>query len=120
MIEPRDLRIGNFVNVKRFGVDIPATIESGKDIDENIDLISAIPLTEEWLIKWGLEKINKNEFSLEIDNGLSILHQSCNYIYLKYNEIECEVSMIEYKYVNQLQNLYFALTGKELEVKGES
>ena len=72
--------------------------------------IEPIPLTEEWLLKFGFEKnknsdlyfrLNNYEYFIEngiIDNG-----------YSRMNEISV-------KYVHQLQNLYFALTGKELEI----
>src|SRR6478736_1851321 len=54
-----ELRIGNMIYVERFGINIVATIESGYDIDEvgHTKLSSqGIPLTEEWLMKFGFEQ----------------------------------------------------------------
>lgn len=74
-----------------------------------------IPLTEEWLLRFGFEKI--------VTNGIEFVK------YSKYKTFEIEVSLfvMDYKlvtindfeinYVHQLQNLYFALTGEELEIK---
>lgn len=60
--------------------------------------LSFIPLTEEWLNKLGVKQIAMNKFK-HISSGLDL---ECSY---------------ELKYVHQLQNLYFALTGKELQLK---
>ena len=72
-----------------------------------------IPLTEEWLIKLGFKKNNywfKNDNMLRfglIDNQLhcSIGNDESGFLYNRIN------------YVHQLQNLYFALTGEQLEFK---
>ena len=74
---------------------------------------SSIPLTEEWLLKFGFEEegesFNLNDFSIELigDDG-----RWCTYFFDTYHSVECSLSLI--KYVHQLQNLYFALTGEEL------
>ena len=75
-----------------------------------------IPLTEEWLLKFGFVDKNYtlelkakrktivfNWFSKVVSTG-----KRSGYYSRKYRHI---------KYVHQLQNLYFALTGEELEVK---
>ena len=78
--------------------------------------LEPIPLKEDWLIKLGFEcltnsveeRFRKGDFNwysslgsvvIELDNGISSydLHTDC-------------------KYVHQLQNLYFALLGEELEI----
>lgn len=68
-----------------------------------------IPITEEWLLKFGFHKINESY----IKNAF--LFTNCNSIYkflYKLSIIENEL-----KYVHQLQNLYFALTGEELIIE---
>lgn len=80
----------------------------------NISDLSPIPLTEEWLLKFGL----KNE------NGFFKWHRSAIY---KRNEIwiygilgddnNSYYHVSELKCVHQLQNLYHALTGEELTLK---
>jgi hypothetical protein len=97
-----------------------------------IELIEPIPLTEEWLIKFGFEKsIDGFEMSkditirnnngwvkemvfFQIDDGLCGV--SLRDIYDS-GEKETYVIEIDIEYVHQLQNLYFALTNIELTIK---
>jgi len=75
--------------------------------------IHPIPLTEEWLLKFGFDYDNETStYSLltslrKCDLCIDILLSDGEYFW-KY---------VELKYVHQLQNLYFALTGNELEIK---
>lgn len=78
-----------------------------------------IPLTEEWLLKFGFTKSKKN-FSLGVHqklfSGVMIfifdkLLQKWIFSIGKYKDIT------RVQYVHQLQNLYFALTGEELKLK---
>ena len=74
-----------------------------------IDKINSIPLTEEWLLKFGFEKdneLNFVKFSFKV-------HFWSNYNSYMYGWIG---GNIEIKYVHQLQNIYFALTGQELTI----
>mgnify|MGYP003148218537 CR=1 FL=1 len=70
-----------------------------------------IPLTEEWLVKFGF-----------VENSISI----GSYAYLRIEKDLTFAVGVPYesggnsralKHVHQLQNLYFALTGTELELK---
>jgi len=73
------------------------------------DEIKPIPLTEDWLIKFGLSWLVRGE-RYRIINDIQI-------------ELERKFVLIETtiiarcQYVHQLQNLYFALTGEELTIK---
>ena len=71
-----------------------------------------IPLTEEWLIKFGFIKFN----------GWFFLETRFTSIYISPLTGYCSIGANEeydfpYKvlYIHQLQNLYFALTGEELK-----
>ena len=68
-----------------------------------------IPLTEEWLLKFGFE--SDDEFIFEKD--IRICKTKQGYVYFDFSVMDpiCDV-----KYVHQLQNLHFALTGEELEL----
>lgn len=68
-----------------------------------------IPLTEEWLLKFGFEH---REFSF--DKGSFFLSKrrfKNEYLY------QAHTHRFQVKYVHQLQNLYFALTSEELNIK---
>jgi len=65
-----------------------------------------IPLTEEWLLKFGFKNLSIGLFEL-IHNNVIGYRLS----------IEGQYGYEEIKYIHQLQNLYFALTGEELTIK---
>lgn len=89
------------------------------DYHLNIENVQPIPLTEEWLLKFGFEKvihayvmgIHNRIFSGLMKFQFDRLLQMWVFSVGKYKDI----TRIEY--VHQLQNLYFALTGDELEIK---
>ena len=118
MIKTNELRIGNlvFLNDKQ---KVWKILE-GFDIDEMTEnsTVDPIVLTEEWLSKAGFEKSFTNDFWYSIKIGDKRLLVST----LGNIEIEkWDRTMIAFpdicKYVHQLQNLYFALTGNELNIK---
>ena len=72
-----------------------------------------IPLTEEWLIeKMKFHKQNNQIYSIGLK--LFISWWNTNSIEI---DINGEVLEINCKYVHELQNIYFALTGEELTIK---
>lgn len=109
MIQANELRIGNFVN--HFGVTV---INAGMivEFDNHPNRINPIPLTEEWLMKFGFEEYCggwENNIRLEY-----VPEMSCYQFDTDGGRIIQTRPII---YIHQLQNLYFALTGKELEIK---
>lgn len=122
-----ELRIGNRIIyeatthiVTAIGVIYPEDVVSVWENDKETpyrhkeDEIDPIPLTEEWLLKFGAVKTFDNwQFTISV--GAITLHFRRN------NEWYSELGGIylgsKIKYVHQLQNLYFALTGNELELK---
>lgn len=84
----------------------------------NIKQSKPIPLTEEWLVKFGFKTNQyKDEFTLFHNNYEYLL--DCAYTDEGvFNFVVDSTCMdIDVKYVHQLQNLYFALTKEELEIK---
>lgn len=85
-------------------------------------------LTEDWLLKFGFEKdgttyphekcflleIGEKSFYCNITKGLNLFFQHSKVLG---DNWYCVANAEVLKYVHQLQNLYFALTGQELEVK---
>ena len=114
-MEAKELRIGNYVQDEDghivqmeliyFSVIFKCRLSE--------DDIYPIPLTEEWLLKFGFENIDTNE------NG------GDNYWYLSKGDFMLDRSFqslqmntgFDLSHVHQLQNLYFALTGEELTIK---
>ena len=110
MIQPQELRIGNYVRLKK-KITIDENIVKIKPNDFlTLDYFQPITLTEEWFLKFGAKLFpwgyvlndflikytkanNKNHYWLEVGNG----------------------KRIEFHYVHTLQNFY-ALTNQELKI----
>ena len=75
----------------------------------DIELIEPIPLTEDWLLKFGFEK--DNEY---YSKGTKHYHLPSKSFYSGNDHVSGGNVDARIKYVHQLQNLYFALTGEEL------
>jgi hypothetical protein len=114
-----ELRIGNWFNEDMTtGSYSQITAEQILDLydDPLDDFYQPIPLTEEWLLKFGLEFVTDTWYL----KGFAIWETECGdekgnteigYFY----ELR-EVGMMDrhIKYVHELQNVYFALTREEL------
>ena len=133
-METKELRIGNWVNIPTGGdIQIPAFPRKIKGITKFGELdftepsypephlfhfnhCGGILLTEEILLKIGFEKINHihgysfYSLSKSKKNKCHIDIYDTQTKYMGYLVNHCE-------YVHELQNLFFALTGKELEIK---
>lgn len=92
-------------------------VKNKEGIEEFCDF-EPIPLTEEWLLKFGFEKSNNNTEFYTFDlSKLSIHLKSKQYADGRtYFNSWCIIEK-QIEYVHQLQNLYFALTQEELKIK---
>jgi hypothetical protein len=82
--------------------------------------LNPIPLTEEWLLKFGFEKddvFNKIFTYLRLhDLCINKLSFRKSEGFICYDGFKYRTLLKHIQYVHQLQNLYFALTGKELVI----
>ena len=134
-MEARELRIGNIIECSPIGdtykdrnpyhgkniFEVVGTfrhsvnLELGFGATQTIDIsyTKPIPLTEDWLIKFGFKK-SKHWYTIggiSISADLNRLTHEVNGTHVEfYNQFKCP------EYVHQLQNLYFALTGEELTI----
>jgi len=117
-MEAKELRISNLVHliadVHENEPDLLIwELEDYEFYENKMEYIKPIPLTEEWLLKFGFE----------VDYGCIILSNKRGVITIEEDlaEISSTINhdgfMAPCKYVHQLQNLYFALTGEELTIK---
>jgi hypothetical protein len=125
MIKTNELRIGNLVSQNGF-FGYVYSIESALPKQEQrfsdkdlvtlfdngmttvtIDEINPIPLTEKGLINFGFSELEKNYRTFFVNNKFKLEMSNGGNIY--YNKIWIP-------YVHSLQNLYFALTGVELQL----
>ena len=111
-----ELRIGNWLI--RLDGSVFQTNASDINIIDRMPIHlrpKPIPLTEEWLLKFGFgyrDSISYSGWYSPIHAGRSIRIYKDGVWGYKY--AYSEVSLV---YVHQLQNLYFALIGEELEIK---
>jgi hypothetical protein len=123
-MKAEDLRLNNWVEIKDQEVKTYAQVEGIGNLQHvagqlwSIEELEPIPLTEEWLtrfgfnddgfkqyefINWGI-KVKKDPHAISESNWI-VFHGFMN----QFSEL------VSLKHVHQLQNLYFALTGEELQ-----
>lgn len=113
-MEAKELRIGSWVLFGEAKMEIDAN--DFKDCDANglmHQLYKPIPLTEEWLIKFGFEA-DGNTWDAPNDRWKITVERE------DFETFELMISenfVSSFEEVHQLQNLYFALTGEELTIK---
>lgn len=120
-MEAKDLRIGNWVHNDEVGefqcnADTISFLE--KEPFKNIlNPIEAIPLSEQWLKRFGAASAFPNDPQNNVLQlgELAMLLQSEGNLFVQVDFNEAEGMTI--KYVHQLQNLYHALTGHELNIE---
>jgi hypothetical protein len=131
-MEARELRIGNYYQNKSNDLELKyKEIQYVEDILYVSVYCDAIPLTEEWLIKFGFEKVIYDsdetgygtDYELDI-KGVGCISYSDDFSCALFGSKESSKHELGFlpnwdncKHVHSLQNLYFALTGEELKIK---
>ena len=115
-MKAQDLRVGNYVEIngetyilQDVGQFTVIAEQYKNPLTAGIfeyGLVKGIPLTEEWIIKLGLLQDEPGYYEIAPNVTINI----DNHIYSGRHHIR------EIKYVHQLQNIIYDLTGKELEL----
>ncbi|WP_027378163.1 hypothetical protein [Chryseobacterium daeguense] len=120
-MDVKELRIGNLANHSELGIveiiavgkDYIHCTYNGETFYESVGRFSPIPITFEWLLKLGF-----------IEGGLSLMRSVKNDVWLEWDRntiaityFSKEILIETIKYIHQLQNLHFVLTGEELQIK---
>lgn len=109
-----ELRIGNYITQPNGDNSVFRLEAEDEEVNTYpIEYISPIPLTEDWLVKFGFID---DQISFELNGFMLGWYRNDEFYYLPTNQITVR-NKIQIKYVHQLQNLYFALTGEELTIK---
>jgi hypothetical protein len=140
-MKAQELRLGNLVAAEVNGEwnDCVGVYDLNEDelngFKSYLRQAAGIPLTEEWLLKFGFIKGEYADFwsinVLRDDEDKSHLYLYahlykgemyefglCSGEKEEFNHLENERAyVLKIEYVHQLQNLYFALTGEELTLK---
>lgn len=131
-MEKGELRIGNYYNSVKFGVAVLCDISDLSDLCHRADgaidhppieeMYEPIPLTEQWL-KWFGFKDFKTDYGIMLntpDKHLIIMpfrneFYPCIEVEAEFASGEKQVCHLErIEYLHELQNLYYALTKREL------
>lgn len=139
-MEAREFRVGLYVHQigmktqerNRYGIEESWNISDSDVIVDygimgfalkNPEWYEGIPLTEEWLLRLGATLIKKADY-VNVDFSVYEFADDLFYIDDRFNvfhdKFDSEIYLgYELKYVHQLQNLFYSLTGEELTIKTE-
>jgi len=111
MIDAKELMIGNWVTRQSSGNEYQLDANGIHDAEMYPKICSPIPLSKEWLTKLGFEETGDN---LTLFMGRTFYAHKMDKEGSKYF-VSCPILDTAFcGYVHQLQNLYFALTAKQL------
>jgi hypothetical protein len=122
-VDVKQLRIGNWLHSNITDVDYQCEISDFVHITNGYDEGDTfyIPLTEEWLTKFGFELrnnvINANFHNYWLPNNYAVAFCIKEYKPDHSLGAYCGKTDVKLNFVHQLQNLYFAHTGYELTIK---
>ena len=122
-MKSNEFRLGNLLIEKKYKIIVKVTDLLDNRIGVTGDFkgrwqVEPIPITEEWLLKFGFKTTISNK-----DSGYKQFRlRECKIDFMF--SLECNGSPefflenvgLDIIYVHQLQNIYFALTGKELKL----
>lgn len=122
-MKANELRIGNWLHSNLTDKDFQITAEDICNIVNYPSNVTGIPLTTEWLLKFWFE-YNSPENCWQINSGMCIYKAYYNkeraihaFGVAHYGLDGVNNFAWDIKLVHQIQNLYFALTGTEPEIK---
>jgi hypothetical protein len=127
-MKTNELRIGNYLNGKRGHVVVSEIIRNNSvKIYDNTSsfyvgiCLTPIEITKEWLLKLGFEYSNfYNNYKIkagEYFNSVRYDDEDCEWCYNNDSSDAGCYYVTSIKYIHELQNLYFALNGEELNCK---
>lgn len=121
-MNPKDFRLGNYIQDAKGVICKITELQNEFEDEKQISAwpinggglvhgdFSPIPITEEWLLKFGFENyltywhLYHDDICFDISRNFHFQIEEYNYPF-------------KLQYVHQLQNLYFSLTGEELKIK---
>jgi len=127
-MEAKELRIGNLLMELTSDDVFEVSDRFFAMLNVNLECSMPIPLTEEWLLKFGFEKNDNFWYDLIYFTDCDITSEDMCISYNLYSgrfsviDADCLNEDLKYpvyltkriKHVHQLQNIYFVLTGEEL------
>jgi len=119
-----ELRIGNWVRLNVRPIEnyqVTQILEKGVNcglVGAMYEIVKPIPLTDEWLKRFGFNEDGFKQYEFE-NWGIKVKkdpHAISETNWIVFHGFMNQFSeLVSLKHVHQLQNLYFALTGEELQ-----
>ena len=130
-LQNNEIRIGNYIKFHNIITKVEGfsiwdnLIQSDNFAERELKDFEPIPLTEDWLLKFGFKKSIVKEPWFEKNKIEVFKYSKGDFFLLGRNNTAYGIGLhdiwdgmeINLQYVHQLQNLYFALTGTELTIK---
>jgi len=121
-MKAEDLRLNNWVEIKDQDVKTYAQVEGIGNLQHvagqlwSIEELEPIPLTEEWLTRFGFEIDYEGDYML-VWRGVVFYFKLSDMSLRRDYKQKNKLSIVPINYVHQLQNLLNTLTGEELTIK---
>ena len=112
MVDMKELRIGNYLMIDGTALPIGAGWFCLADRPHSIPEHKAIPITPEWLERMGFVKNRIGDYG--IGNTFVFPYTNPGEWFVTFSPDKGGTAV---RYVHQLQNIYYAMIGKELEIK---
>lgn len=129
MMKANELRTGNWVCVDNDsdlitvvdGITLDAVHLVGNAVNNRYEQVFPIQLTEDWILNLGFEETYNSNYTQRFD-----LMATMNHGYIFGINIDKKLNTLSFrfwgkeigvKYVHEVQNLYFVLSGNELTYK---
>lgn len=119
-MEAKNIRIGNLVARKPHKLYIPFTVKDGEVTEFFARKCKPIQLTERLINRFGFKGEGNNYYELKLDNGVCLGAYGFGLNNAKYEVFLTDSNNNELTRIenaHELQNLFFALTNTELELK---
>jgi len=121
-MEAKGLMVGNYL--KKDGIIVKIDARSIFDMFNDNLKYEPIPLTEDWLVKFGYKRYESDGvvgFEYSNPEEKTVWYEKGRYSIVQWGSntpfyFSSNLLRVELQYVHQLQNLYFAISGKELTI----
>jgi hypothetical protein len=130
-----EIRLGNYVFHCKQVLCMDYNAMHDTYIDNDFDELEPIQLTEDWVLKFGFEEVKGSDcdFKLQIQKNIGGGNPEFD-IWVDFGEedgdgrLPMSIQIVsqdsewlrtKVKHVHELQNLYFSLTGEELEITSQ-
>ena len=122
MIDPKELRIGNYIKIagtEVYGIGIQAIIDINEQQKNKNILIEfePIPITKDIIIKFGFEKDEHYWYKyIPFQSEIILFNYKTGELIIGYGNQWYKLKKT-FKFVHQLQNVIFEMCNKELKFK---